>query len=534
MTFHESVQGHLTDFEWRELLTPGTPLYNRWCAQVDVIAGYLRELREAHVPVLFRPYHEINGNWFWWTGRPGKDGSAALYRQIYDRFVRVHHLDNLVWVWNVNAPNPGWPPIADYYPGAEYVDVVTMDNYGEFKQEYYQSVVELAGAKPMALAEVGRLPSLEVLGRQPRWCYFMVWSEWVEGANPLSLLKAVYGAPQTLTRDDPRLTVPMEAIRKATAKNAGDAPAAEPVTPGASGEARALLNQLVSVSGKSVLSGQMNEALQPAAASTAIALATGKEPAIYGADIGGSPESREAVLREALRAHAGHAVISLSWRARRPTDDSPASGSGLLTDYEWSQLLTPGTALNLRWCRQVDEVGETLKALEKAGVAVLWNPYPEANGREYWWAGRKGVNGSAALYRQLFERLVKKNSIHNLIWMWEAVPPSTEGAVAGVPTDFFPGLLYVDALEIRVNRMDPWNPAERPLKGIDLGMPFGVELSGEIPSPDLLSPNAGWAWFMVTPASDSAPRSEALSKLYGDPHVVSRTATAQPPEHKTE
>jgi len=46
----------------------------------------------------------MNGNWFWWGGRPGKDGSAALYRQIYDRFVNVHHLDNLVWVWNVNAP----------------------------------------------------------------------------------------------------------------------------------------------------------------------------------------------------------------------------------------------------------------------------------------------------------------------------------------------------------------------------------------------------------------------------------------------
>ncbi len=105
VTFHDSVQGHLTDWEWRQLLTPGTDLNMRWRRQVDRIAGYLKELQDAGVPVLFRPYHEMNGNWFWWGGRPGPDGSAALYRQIYDRYVHVHHLNNLVWVWNVNSPN---------------------------------------------------------------------------------------------------------------------------------------------------------------------------------------------------------------------------------------------------------------------------------------------------------------------------------------------------------------------------------------------------------------------------------------------
>jgi mannan endo-1,4-beta-mannosidase len=70
VTFHDSVQGHLTDWEWRQLLTPGTDLNTRWCRQVDRIAGYLKELQDAGVPVLFRPYHEMNGSWFWWGGRP--------------------------------------------------------------------------------------------------------------------------------------------------------------------------------------------------------------------------------------------------------------------------------------------------------------------------------------------------------------------------------------------------------------------------------------------------------------------------------
>ncbi len=234
VTFHDSVQGHLTDAEWKELLTPGSPLNLRWCAQVDAIAGYLAELRDAHVPVLFRPYHEINANWFWWGGRPGNDGSAALYRQIYDRFVNVHHLDNLLWVWNVNAPNgSNAGPIADYYPGAQFADLVTMDIYGEFKQEYYTGILALAGDKPIALAEVGRLPSPEILEKQPRWTYFMCWSEWIQKGNPLDLVNAVYHAPQVLTRDDTRLAAPLAAIRKATADRLGVAPQAAPAALGA-------------------------------------------------------------------------------------------------------------------------------------------------------------------------------------------------------------------------------------------------------------------------------------------------------------
>jgi len=218
VTFHDSVQGHLTDAQWKELLTPGSPLNTRWCAQVDVVAGYLKQLRDAHVPVLFRPYHEINGNWFWWGGRPGKDGSAALYRQIYDRFVNVHHLDNLLWVWNANAPGGNAGPIEPYYPGAQFLDLATMDIYGEFKQEYYDGIIALAGGKPIALAEVGKLPSMEVLDKQPRWSYFMCWSEFIQEHNPLELVNAVYHAPQVLTRDDARLAEPLAAIRKATAE----------------------------------------------------------------------------------------------------------------------------------------------------------------------------------------------------------------------------------------------------------------------------------------------------------------------------
>jgi mannan endo-1,4-beta-mannosidase len=221
VTFKDSVQGHLTDAEWKQLLTPGSPLNLRWQAQVDVVAGYLKQLQDAHVPVLFRPYHEINGNWFWWGGRPGKDGSQALYRQIYDRFVNVHHLDNLLWVWNANTPNgSNASAIELYYPGEQYADLLSIDVYGDFKEKYYTGMLALAGGKPIALGEVGGVPTPEVLAKQPRWTYFMCWSEFIQEHNSVELVNAIYHAPQVLTRDDPRLATPLAAIRQETAESA--------------------------------------------------------------------------------------------------------------------------------------------------------------------------------------------------------------------------------------------------------------------------------------------------------------------------
>ena len=55
-----SVQGRLTDKQFRDILTPGTDLYKKWLKQVDEIAVYLKQLQAAKVPVVWRPYHEMN------------------------------------------------------------------------------------------------------------------------------------------------------------------------------------------------------------------------------------------------------------------------------------------------------------------------------------------------------------------------------------------------------------------------------------------------------------------------------------------
>jgi mannan endo-1,4-beta-mannosidase len=179
-----TVQGKLTEQQFQDILTPGTKLYKHWCEQVDTIAKYLKMLQVAHVPVIWRPYHEMNGSWFWWGGRIGKYSTMALYKQIYDRLIRVHKLNNLIWLWSVDRPNNENMQFTNYFPGSKFVDILGLDVYGnDFKQDYYDKIKALSGGKPVTLAEVGNPPSAEIMENQPDWVYYVVWSGMVRNTS---------------------------------------------------------------------------------------------------------------------------------------------------------------------------------------------------------------------------------------------------------------------------------------------------------------------------------------------------------------
>jgi mannan endo-1,4-beta-mannosidase len=353
----------------------------------------------------------------------------------------------------------------------------------------------------------------------------------------------VFDAPNMLNRSDPRLSEPMAAMRKLSA-----ALNPTPVTANASAEAKDLLARLYSVSGRGVLGGQENDSRAVAASTAHVARVTAKTPAIYAAEVGiskdeGAGSARQAVVEEAKRQAKNGAIVGLSWQPARPTDDKPAAeqtSEGALTDFEWNELLTPDTNLYKRWCAQVDQLAGYLTQLQDAKIAVLWRPYPEQNAKNFWWAGRKGLHGSLALYQQLFNRLVNHNGLRNLIWVWEADPPGY-GPNATVWSDYFPGLLYVDALALNVEYVNSHFPMDKMLSLTGAGKPIGIEIGGEIPDPSVFSQQS-WSWFLLAPQKEVAastsvstpaaapaktPADQAIEKLYADPRVMSQpTATS--------
>lgn len=180
---------------WNELCEPNSALHQAWCKQVDRIAQHLKQLQDHNIPVLWRPYHEMNGIWFWWCNKPGTAGYQRLYRMLYQRFTEFHKLNNLIWVWNTNAPRDKVGdeayPYALFYPGDDVVDVLAADVYhNDYQQSHHDQLLELGHGKLIALGEVGHVPTPALMAQQDQWAWIMPWGNLVRYFNDDQAIKA--------------------------------------------------------------------------------------------------------------------------------------------------------------------------------------------------------------------------------------------------------------------------------------------------------------------------------------------------------
>ena len=202
LTFHwfsplgghdKSFYAKNTDFDAKQILVEGIPERAAFYHDLDVIAAELQKFRDADIPILWRPFHEADGEWFWW-GAKGAVVAMKLYRLMFDYFVNAKELDNLLWVWNC--------PIAEAYPGDDFVDIVSVDIYlqkyekTDYSEQYEQLVQATSRNKTAALGEVGYLPDIELLSQSHTpWAYFMTWSKEFcigEQYNTTDRLKSMY------------------------------------------------------------------------------------------------------------------------------------------------------------------------------------------------------------------------------------------------------------------------------------------------------------------------------------------------------
>ncbi|XP_069111578.1 mannan endo-1,4-beta-mannosidase-like isoform X2 [Argopecten irradians] len=116
-------------------ILPGGDHHLNFTKQLDVVAHWLNHLYDSHgkrIPVIFRPFHEMNGNWFWWGTNSRTQNTAHEYILLY-RYV-VEFLRDRKRIHNVlYAYSPGklhnHSDYLKFYPGDRYVDVLGMDFY---------------------------------------------------------------------------------------------------------------------------------------------------------------------------------------------------------------------------------------------------------------------------------------------------------------------------------------------------------------------------------------------------------------------
>lgn len=192
--YKESKKEH-PDFE--KLLTPGTEEYKTLMNSWDKAAKTLACLRDENVPVIWRPFHEFDGKWFWW-GKGGGENFIKLWRLMYDKFTNEYNLDNLIWVLGYSEKiSEGW------YPGDDYVDIVGSDNYDQSTNKEAWNKLTKITAKPMAFHECGMVPSAERFEKDGTiWSWFMIWhTSWLTN-NKSKNLKEVFNSNLVITLDE--------------------------------------------------------------------------------------------------------------------------------------------------------------------------------------------------------------------------------------------------------------------------------------------------------------------------------------------
>ncbi len=191
-----------------DLLDPTTSAGAFYQRQLAMIGDGLEDLQRAEIVVLYRPFHEINGGWFWW-GAQDAETFRKVWRSLFEYLTVQRKLHNLIWIYNSAS--------MAHYPGDEYVDLVSYDLYNDDPAKARPSYDEqVKTGKPFALAEYGPGRSTKVKAplnydygpfaqrvgaALPNTVYFLSWSgPWGLDAN--LNVRQLLNDPLVVNRDD--------------------------------------------------------------------------------------------------------------------------------------------------------------------------------------------------------------------------------------------------------------------------------------------------------------------------------------------
>jgi mannan endo-1,4-beta-mannosidase len=188
--FFGGIIRDLTPEQRKEILRDGFPLNKALKKRWDLAADMLNELQGFGIPIVHRPFHEMNGPWFWWSGNGSDRGEffKALWKMQFKYFTEEKKLNNLLWCFSPNMVSDntfGYPgKIEDFNPGQEFVDLYAIDIYdGNYTDEQYRLICNAAGDKPIGVGECAELLTPEQMEKFPRYCWYMAWADLVITKN---------------------------------------------------------------------------------------------------------------------------------------------------------------------------------------------------------------------------------------------------------------------------------------------------------------------------------------------------------------
>ena len=190
-----------TTFRAANALQDGTWEHRWFYQEMDKVVSVLLQLQEAGIAATWRPFHEAAGNatfkqqadwtkaWFWW-GYDGADTYKKLWVAMFDYF-KQKGVNNLIWIWttqNYNGNSATYDQDTDWYPGADYCDMVARDLYGYTAAQNAQEFKEIQATYPDKMVVLGECgwdgtdkmgkpqgDIMECWNAGAKWGHFMVW-----------------------------------------------------------------------------------------------------------------------------------------------------------------------------------------------------------------------------------------------------------------------------------------------------------------------------------------------------------------------
>jgi mannan endo-1,4-beta-mannosidase len=120
-------------------LMPGGAAHQQYKEILKEIGDWANQIKGADgksVPVIFRPYHEMDGDWFWWgKAHSTREEFISLWRFTVSYLRDSLQVHNFIYAFSPDNRFSTEKEFLERYPGDEWVDMVGMDNYGDMGRD---------------------------------------------------------------------------------------------------------------------------------------------------------------------------------------------------------------------------------------------------------------------------------------------------------------------------------------------------------------------------------------------------------------
>ena len=423
----------------------GGAQYAKMQSWLAVVADFLKSLKTPsgqQVPVIFRPWHEMHGGWFWW----GKDScTPSEFQELFRSTVRTlkaFGVDNCLYCYSPGgSPGETEESYMRFYPGDDYVDMLGIDMYaGTDREDYINKVKEGFSVITKVARERNKLVCFAETGQRdttdPQWFTQALWEAIKDIKMSYVLLwrnawdqkTENFGpAPEKACAEDFRQLYALE-----KSLFVGD------IVHVAYNPNLALENRLRELQKLGYMYGHQDDTFYGLTwewdyGKSDILATVGDYPAVMGFDLGGiekgDAKNLDSVpftrIHDELLAHVKRGgIVTISWHPRNPLTGGTAWD--VSSDQVVKSILPGGSRHQLfkLWMQRVASFMKTLKDEEGNYVPVIFRPWHENNGSWFWWGQKLCTDCEYLSLWNMLQDYLTKEGLTNLLWSYS---PNLDG-----------------------------------------------------------------------------------------------------------